>query len=242
MENWKINRSFILPSFFTVLNLMSGAISVFLSLNGHFTSAAWMIIIAILCDGLDGKIARWVHCESRFGVQLDSLADLVSSGMAPMILIYQNLFKHLPWFHSWICLVFLFAGTYRLARFNVIQNGDRSKGYTGLPIPVAGMSIAAYILFVDIVPIPVGWIISTLLMLLYSILMLSTIHYDWPKLIWDQGRVKVAYSILLLVCVSGMILYTKYTLFPLLIFYMLAGIGKWFICRIRETWAIDLLK
>ncbi|MFC1569097.1 CDP-diacylglycerol--serine O-phosphatidyltransferase [bacterium] len=242
MEFWKDNSLFILPSLFTVLNLLLGAISIFLAINEHFIFSAWMIIIAILCDGLDGKIARWANCETAFGVQLDSLADLISSGMAPIILIYQVVFKQIFWPYSWICLLFLFAGTYRLARFNIIQKGDRSQGYTGLPIPVAGMSIAAFCLFSDAFSVKIGWLTITLFMLFYSILMISTIPYSWPKLIWHQGRLKFGYSVFLLFCVTGMIIFTKYTLFPLLCFYIIIGLGKWIIETLREAWAIKLSK
>lgn len=242
MEFWKDNHTFIFPSLFTVLNLISGILSIILAINGEFLFSAWMIIIAVLFDGLDGKIARWAGCETEFGIQLDSLADLVSSGVAPMLLIYHIVFKQMFWLYTWVCLLYVFAGTYRLARFNVMQKGDRSQGYIGLPIPVSGMSVAAFCLFFDHLSISIDYLITTILFLILSVLMVSTIPYAWPKLEWHQGRLRTIGSILLLICVAGMILFTKLTLFPLLCLYTFVGFGRWIVSAVRETWEMDILK
>lgn len=242
MHHWSENKALLIPSLFTLLNLCCGTIAIFLSIKQNFTSAAWMIIIAVLCDGLDGKIARWVDAESSFGLQLDSFADLISSGVAPIVLVYNSILTKFPWYYAWICLVFVFSGAYRLARFNIIQKGDRSQGYTGLPIPVAGMTIAAYWLFYEFFREVPGLIISTILVFICSILMMSTIPYAWPKLIWNQGYLKQIASVCLLLGTALMIVFTKYSLFPLLCAYIIVGFGKWFIVTVREAIIVDFMK
>lgn len=241
MEFWNENHPFILPSLFTVLNLISGVIAIILAINAYFALSSWMIIIAVLFDGVDGKIARWTGCETEFGVHLDSLADLVSSGMAPMILIYQITFKQLPWIYTCICLIFIFAGTYRLARFNVLQKGDRSHGYIGLPIPVAGMCVATFYLFAETLLMKIDPITATLLLLFLSTLMVSTVPYAWPKLEWHQGRLKIAYSVFIIFCILGMIIYTKVAFFPCLCLYSLVGLGKWIVHTVRKKWTVHII-
>lgn len=242
MACWKKNSAFILPSLFTVLNLVSGIIAIILAINERFALSAWTIIAAVLFDGLDGKIARWTDCESEFGLQLDSLADLVSSGIAPVVLMYQWIFHPMPWPYAWICLVYVFSGTYRLARFNAIQKGDRSKGYVGLPIPVAGMVIAAFYLFSGAVSMRADWLFVTALLLVNSVLMISTIPYEWPKLEWRAGRLKIAWSLFLLVCVAAMIIITKWSLFPILCLYIILGICHYVLTFVREAWTLNFLK
>lgn len=241
MPDYKENRRFLLPGFFTSLNLFCGVAAILLAIQGDYTFSSWMIIIAILFDGLDGKIARWVQSETSFGLYLDSLADMVSSGIAPVVLVYKLSFDQMPWFFSWCCIVYSFSGCYRLARFIVLQHGDRSDGYIGLPIPVAGMTLASCWLFCDSLSVPMNSFLATLLMTGLSLLMVSTIPYAWPRLVWESAG-KTILSVFMLAAALTLLLFTKYSLFPLIFLYILHGIGRWAVERIKASVTVHITK
>ena len=233
MQDYAENKGFILPGIFTSLNLLGGIAAILLAVRGDYAFSSWMIIIAILFDGLDGKIARWLNRETSFGLYLDSLADLVSSGIAPVVLVYKVTFDQMPWFFSCFCIIYVFSGSYRLARFIAVQKGDRSQGYIGLPIPLAGMSLAASWLFLDALSIPVNSLLAAVLMTGLSALMISTVPYAWPRLIWKSAA-QTFLSALKLTGALALVLFTKYTLFPLIFLYILYGVGRWIIVTVKS--------
>jgi CDP-diacylglycerol--serine O-phosphatidyltransferase len=170
---------YILPNLFTSLNLFFGFFAIILSIEGNFTLAATLIIIAGLCDGLDGKIARATRTTSKFGVEYDSLADLVSFGIAPAIMFYLWVLTPLGRL-GWLAgFLFAVCGALRLARFNTQAGSAGNDFFTGLPIPAAAGTLATMILFcqrlglTESIP-PVFFMLS-----LYglSFLMVSTIRY-----------------------------------------------------------------
>jgi CDP-diacylglycerol--serine O-phosphatidyltransferase len=220
------HKNVLIPSVFTFLNFLFGILSIVMTIEGNLISAAWFIILAILCDGMDGKLARWTGSESPFGFELDSLADMISSGVAPALLAYRGGFTEVKTIGFVICFLYIVAGAYRLARFNVIQAGDRSRGYSGLPIPIAGMTVASFWLFrIDLTPVVNGecWAV---LMVFLSILMVSTIHYDWPRLVFSDWKNTVQ-SALLLLGIGLMAIFPGWCLFPLLLLYIKLGILQW---------------
>lgn len=147
-------------------------VAILMALNDNYSLAAIMIIIAMLMDGLDGRMARALNAQSEFGKELDSLSDLVSFGVAPIIIMYDIAFKELnPVLAITASLIFPMCGALRLARFNVRAG---VPGYfTGLPIPAAGGVLATLSLFHNDVTTPY-MIISTILL---SYLMVSRVRY-----------------------------------------------------------------
>lgn len=137
---------YLIPSLFTTGNLICGFFSVISTFNGKYLQAAIFIMLAHLLDGLDGYLARLTKTTSQFGIELDSLADLVSFGVAPGILVYY--WALVPWgTWGWLaaCL-YVVCGALRLARFNVqVRNVEKSH-FVGLPIPGAAEMIAATVL------------------------------------------------------------------------------------------------
>jgi len=137
---------YLIPSLFTTGNLICGFFSVISTFNEEYLQAAIFVILAHLLDGLDGYVARLTKATSQFGVEFDSLADLVSFGLAPAILVYY--WALVPWgTWGWLaaCL-FVVCGALRLARFNVqIRNVEKSH-FVGLPIPAAAEMIVATVL------------------------------------------------------------------------------------------------
>jgi len=137
---------YLIPSLFTTGNLICGFFSIISTFSGQYLQAAVFVILAHLLDGLDGFVARLTKTTSQFGIEFDSLADLVSFGLAPAVLVYY--WALLPWgTWGWLaaCL-YVVCGALRLARFNV-QIGTVERSYfVGLPIPGAAEMIAATVL------------------------------------------------------------------------------------------------
>lgn len=137
---------YILPNLLTTGNLFFGFFSIVKSLQGNFVWGAAAILLAAVFDILDGRIARLTSGSSEFGVQYDSLCDLVSFGLAPAFLMFQYSLHSLGRM-GWIaCFIFLACGALRLARFNVQSSiGKASEDFTGLPIPMAAGVVACFI-------------------------------------------------------------------------------------------------
>jgi CDP-diacylglycerol--serine O-phosphatidyltransferase len=132
----------LVPNSLTAFNLLLGVVSIILTIEGQVYNAALMIIAAGLMDGLDGRVARMLKVSSEFGKELDSLADLVSFGVAPALLAYVVSLHHLELLGYIIAGVFAVCGAIRLARFNLMT----VKGYfLGLPIPAAGCMISTFV-------------------------------------------------------------------------------------------------
>jgi len=170
---------YILPSLFTSCSLFGGFYSIIAAIQGRYDAAAIAILISAIFDGLDGKIARFTNTTSQFGVEYDSLSDLVAFGVAPGLLVFEWSLK--PFGRvGWLAVfLYIICGALRLARFNIQKNTLESHHFKGLPIPGAAIFIATLVLFIN----SLGGlsenkstiIISTIYPL--SFLMVSTIDY-----------------------------------------------------------------
>jgi len=219
-----------IPSVFTILNLVCGIVSIILVFHGSQVLAAWFIIFAIFFDGIDGKIARLSKATSDFGGELDSLSDIVSSGVAPGLLIV-NALNSLGFFVSMTyTVIFISAGAYRLARFNVLQKGDRSIGYIGLPIPISGFIIASFVLFsqTKIINFNHEYFLIFIVPVL-SFLMVSKIIYKWPKIEFQQGIFKSVLSIFKLILLFLITIFPYELLFPVFSGYVAYGFISWYL-------------
>jgi len=221
---------FLIPSLFTAGNLMCGFFSVIATFNGEFINAALFIILANILDGIDGYAARLTKTTSRFGVEFDSLADVVSFGVAPAVLVY--IWALVPW-HNWGWLAactYVTCGALRLSRFNVqAQSGSKSH-FVGLPIPAAAQMITSTVIMYYYL----GGEGSpnrhmTLLLVIYGLaaLMVSNIPYFSPK----NNDFKKRHPIWMLV--SGIILITlfiaerHFMFFTVVLMYTLSGPLLW---------------
>lgn len=141
----RITRA-VVPSLFTILNMFCGFNSILYTTKGDFLSASWLIFLAAGFDALDGVMARLTKSSSEFGVEIDSLSDVVSFGAAPAFLVYQ---LHLNQFGTTGILIsslLMIFGALRLARFNTQLIGFDKDHFVGLPIPASGLTIAAFVL------------------------------------------------------------------------------------------------
>lgn len=191
----------IIPNALTALNLIFGIGAIISTFEGRFYEAALFIVAAMISDGLDGRVARYLNASSEFGKELDSLCDLVSFGVAPAILSYAFLLKDLPGMTGYIVAAFFATcGALRLARFNV--NTGVVKGYfMGLPIPAAGCVVATFIML-GIKPL--GFIFPVMVVLC-GYLMVSTIKYPDFK---GQGEKIRIIPVVMTLLISGYILFT----------------------------------
>jgi len=142
-----VRKIYIVPNIVTTANMFCGFYSVVLSMQGEFTSAAWTIMAAAIFDALDGRIARLAKATSQFGVEYDSLSDLISFGMAPAILIYRwtlEPYGRLGWLAGFL---FLACAALRLARFNCNTASVPKGFFQGLPSPAAAGMMANLVIF-----------------------------------------------------------------------------------------------
>jgi CDP-diacylglycerol---serine O-phosphatidyltransferase len=135
---------YILPNLFTTAAMFAGFYAIVQAMNGQFEYAPIAIFIAMIMDGLDGRVARWTHTESDFGAQYDSLSDMVSFGLAPALVIYEWALSGLGKLGWLAAFLYAAAAALRLARFN-IQTGGDSRYFTGLPSPSAAALIAGLV-------------------------------------------------------------------------------------------------
>ena len=227
---------YLLPNMITTLALFSGFISVVSSLDGEFKRASIAIIAAGFFDALDGRIARMTRTASLFGVQYDSLTDIVAFGMAPSLLMYTAVLKPLGRF-GWLgAFLFLACGALRLARFNVQAQKVGQKHFTGLPIPAAGGVVAAGMLLVgdeglNSATMEVAVILAVYLL---SFLMVSRIPYPSLKQVVIPRR--KAFQVLagLVVCLVLVANHPAHFLFGFGVTYTILGpvLGGWILRKL----------
>jgi len=224
----------------TTLALFTGFVSVVASIDGQYQRAAVAILVAGVFDALDGRIARLTKTSSLFGVQYDSLSDIVAFGVAPALLVFTAVLHPLGRF-GWLgAFLFLACGALRLARYNVQAQRVGEKHFTGLPIPAAGGMIAISILLVmDLIPdggfepqvIKVAFIAGVYAL---SFLMVSMVPYPSLKQVVIPRRKAfqaLAFVVMILVIMAN---YPVYFLFGFGVFYIAISpiIGPWLLNKL----------
>lgn len=216
---------YIIPTLFTVGNMLAGFTSILFSLNGRIETAAWLILLAGILDGLDGRVARLAKVTSEFGKEYDSLADVVSFGVAPAVLVYQwGLWGMGRW--GWMAgFLFLVAGSVRLARFNVKSAGEDSSRFTGLPIPGGAGALTMMVLVTPepVVNRPVT-IAVWAFVLTISFLMVSTVPYRSYKDLNLRRRFPATAFFLMAVVLAVIAVWPVPTLAALAVVYLLSGL------------------
>lgn len=163
-----------LPSTCTLGNLGLGSLSLLFTIQERYHFALFMILLAALCDVMDGLLARMLHCTSDFGKQLDSLADIISFGIAPAFLILFHRLENVHVIGTAAAVGFLICGALRLARFNI---SAPAKGFTGMPITAAGVILSMVALMSDRMKPE----LIVLIMGLLSMLMVSRVPFPSIK-------------------------------------------------------------
>ncbi|MBU1202058.1 MAG: CDP-diacylglycerol--serine O-phosphatidyltransferase [Nanoarchaeota archaeon] len=155
---------------FTLLNLTSGFVSILFAVNDKFLMASVFIILSVVLDFFDGRVARYLGTESELGAQLDSLSDLVSFGVAPAVLMYLVFNNDIL---GLLLVIFVLCGAFRLARFNILRK--KVKGFIGMPITINGV-IFPVLYFAN-----AGLVIVSIVVVASAALMVSTIHFNKVK-------------------------------------------------------------
>jgi CDP-diacylglycerol--serine O-phosphatidyltransferase len=214
---------YILPNLFTAGSLFAGFYCMVSTLNGDFKTAAIWILVSSIFDGLDGKVARATGTTSKFGVEFDSLADLVSFGAAPGLLMYAwalRPFGRIGWLAAFL---FVACAALRLARFNVQVDTVESKRFVGLPTPAAASMVSATVLFFYHFGWPSSYKKLAILLLIYflALLMVSNVRYysfKDPELIKRQPFAFLVLAVILLIVIASEPVIMLFTLFSGYIF------------------------
>ncbi|WP_373034921.1 CDP-diacylglycerol--serine O-phosphatidyltransferase [Sulfurimonas sp.] len=178
MKKRPSNLIYILPNLFTAASIFSGVFSIISAVGGNFEKAAWLIMLSLIFDGLDGRIARLTNSCSKFGVEFDSLADMVAFGVAPALLMYLFVGQEFGRFGVVASALFVIFGAIRLARFNVMTMSSEPSVFIGVPIPAAAVFISLLVLLFQKYGFHDDYgIVIVLLSILVSILMVSNIRY-----------------------------------------------------------------
>ena len=213
-----------IPGLFTVGNLLCGYLAVINVIEGALTHAAWWIIIAAFFDHFDGKVARLTGTASKFGIEFDSIADMVSFGIAPAVLFHQYMLIDAGNLGYFLAFLFVFAGAFRLARFNVSASTAGKAYFTGMPIPASAGILASYVLFCENVRSDLGQFdLAVAILILTSAAMVSMFRYSaMPRISFDSigETLRSAGFIALL---GSVILYPDEVFFPLGITYLFSG-------------------
>lgn len=214
---------YLFPNLLTAANLLAGTYSVLSSFQGRLKEAAVAILVAAFFDGVDGRVARLTRTSSRFGMEFDSLCDVVSFGVAPAVLFYQWGLQgnRIGWLGVFLYVV---CGALRLARFGS-KDGDKLRHFQGLPIPSAGCLLASFLLFsqrVGIRPYEQPALLYAMLYIL-SFLMVSTLPY--PSFKEPQLFRRKPFSTLvgMILLMAVMLVEFQIAFFPLTIIYASLG-------------------
>lgn len=253
------SRIYLLPNLMTAGNLFCGFVAVIKCIQARlatetggefalhtppelYTQAVWFILGAVLFDSLDGRLARMGGRESLFGAEFDSLADVVSFGVAPALMVFflilsptQGIewFRQIGWF---LGFVYLLCAAVRLARFNVLTNPllnraqkQGNKDFVGLPVPAAAGTVASLVLFLLNYHELRNWALALpFLMVLIAVLMVSTVRYPSFKQVDWQTRTRLRTFVVILVTIGVIVEFQEVALLWIFLGYIFYGLfGHW---------------
>lgn len=232
---------YLLPNLVTTGSLFAGFYSIVSTMNGDYNRAAWFILVSAVFDALDGKVARLTGTTSKFGVEYDSLADLVAFGVAPGLLMFSwalKPFGKLGWLAAFLYVV---CGALRLARFNVQVNTVESKRFVGLPIPAAAWMVASCVLlFYQLGGTGTIKKVSILLLIyVLAYLMVSNIRYNSfkdPELVKRQP---FGFLVLAIIFIIVIVAQPEIMLFAMASIYVASGPIGTFLSRGRRNHGND---
>ena len=217
---------YILPNTLTLCGMFMGFYSILASIKGLYVDASWAIIIAMVFDGLDGWVARLTHSTTRFGIELDSLSDLVAFGVAPAVMLFKwdlSSYGRIGWSAAFL---FMACGALRLARYNVQMGSAESKSFTGMPIPGAATIVATMVIFYYEIwqTVPAKNIYILLLTFILAVLMVSTLRFHGAKEIDFSKRKPFWILVAIVVAFALVIMHPPIALFIFAMIYLFGGI------------------
>jgi CDP-diacylglycerol--serine O-phosphatidyltransferase len=222
----RITRA-VVPSLFTVLNMFCGLLSIVYTWQQDYVLGAWFIILAALFDSLDGLMARVTRSASDFGIEFDSLSDVISFGAAPAVLVFAVYLNTLAGLGVILSSLLMIFGALRLARFNVQIIGYDKEYFTGLPIPSSAITVASFVLmFYDntlgLNNLPRNFLAPMVVVL--SLLMVTRIKYDALPEFTRRGIRRHPWRFMAFVAGMVAIVVTRGTaIFPFFVLFVLSG-------------------
>ena len=219
---------YLLPNVLTTFGLFAGFFAIILAIKGQYSDAAIAIFVAMLWDGLDGRVARLTNTQSEFGAQYDSMADMVSFGLAPALLMYFYAFESLGKI-GWIgAFIYTAAGALRLARFNTQIGIEDKRYFQGLPSPAAAALVAGMVWAIETLHV-VGYdqylpMISWVILVGAGVLMVSNVRYYSFKEINLKGRSSFKLLLLATLILVVVTIWPSVILFLFFFIYALSGL------------------
>jgi CDP-diacylglycerol--serine O-phosphatidyltransferase len=237
IKNMRIKKGiYLLPNLFTTASLFAGFYSIVASVQEKYYIAALAILVSLVFDGLDGRIARFTNTTSKFGAEYDSLADLIAFGVAPSLLAYIwaiSLDGKLGWMAGFL---FIACGALRLARYNIQIGIIDSKVFNGLPIPAAASVIATTVIFFHFIDIEGKYYHSylTYFVILLSLLMVSNIKYYSFK--GMNLRSRLPFTLFLIIVGILLVIYYKPEImaFVIMLGYAISGPVWWVVKFVQK--------
>lgn len=218
---------FIIPNLFTAASAFVGVISILASVKGDFEKAAIFILISLIFDGLDGRVARLTKTTSKFGAEFDSLADIVAFGVAPAMLFYYSVGINYGKVGSLLTAMYVVFGAIRLARFNVMVGVSEPSVFIGVPIPTAAVVLAMWTLMHEKYIFFRNFdIIIVLGVIILSFLMVSNIRYPSFKKIDLEKQNLLKVLIYLIMVFSIIYIYPIESVTVIITIYLFYGLSR----------------
>lgn len=216
---------YLLPNLFTTGAMFSGFYAMTSAINGHFETAAIAIFVAMILDGLDGRVARLTNTQSEFGVQYDSLSDMVSFGVAPGLVMYLWVLSSMGKFGLFAAFVHTAGGALRLARFNTQVTTADKRYFQGLPSPAAAAILAGFIWVCSEFQYDIQSIkfLAAVLAISTGLLMVSNFRYSSFKEIDLKGKVSFLVAIGVMLGLAFILAQPQVLLFLLFLGYAISG-------------------
>ena len=218
-----------LPHIFTLGNLLCGFMALSYIMEGKYVPAAWLVILGASLDTMDGRIARFMGQSSRFGIELDSLADVCTFGVVPAVMVYHSVLHST--LGGLLAFVYLLCGTLRLARYNVMSHeGAKGDLFLGLPIPAAAVALSQYVVFTER-----AWetehagMLGVAMVLLLAFMMVSRIEYD-PVPNFRSNALRDRFKQVYFLGAVALAIHpstSKDFFFPVVVLYLLSGVYRW---------------
>lgn len=218
---------YILPNGITLAAMFAGFFALVSVLKGNYVLAAWAIVAAGVFDGLDGWVARMTHTTTRFGIELDSLSDVIAFGVAPATLLYSWALKPFGRVGWAVAFLYTACGAMRLARYNIQMGSDERKSFTGMPIPAAAAVVAAMVIFYS----EMDWQVRKSFFVLFvsaviSLLMVSTLRFHGLKEIDIRKRKPFWALVTMVFILAVVVMHPQTAIFVFAIIYLVEGIAE----------------
>jgi len=220
-----IKFAYLIPNFFTALSVFFGVMSIIASSQGKYEKAFIYIVLSLIADGLDGRVARLTNTTSKFGVEFDSLADIVAFGVAPAMLLFFAIGQNYGRFGALVSGLYVVFGAIRLARFNVTTSENDPRYFIGLPIPTAAVVLGSWVMLDTSYKSGID-VLILLGALLLGLLMVSNFRYPSFKKMDFKKNIALKVLIVIIIIASLIYLYPIEAVCAILTLYILYGIFR----------------